>query len=71
MDEIEYYPEGGMIPLDESRPKGYYDNKIYLIIVILNCICGLLKIIGSISSLFFKGVVGEIRDTCKQLYNNY
>ncbi len=65
MDEIEYYPDGEMIPLNDSRPKKYYENKIYLIILILNCISGILKILGGISSLLFRVIIVDIKTTCK------
>lgn len=66
MDEIEYFPDGGMISLNDPRPKSYYEKKIYLIVMILNCICGVLKILGGLSSLYYRGVIVDIRETCIQ-----
>ena len=65
IDEIELYPDGGMIGFNDPRPKIYYTNKIYLIIMILNCTCGVIKIIGGISSLVFRNTRLEIREMCK------
>ena len=69
IDEISSFPEDGMLPLIKSRPKSYYYYKIYIFLVIFNCISGILKFFGGICCLIYRSIIMDIKDTCiKYLY---
>ena len=63
-NQIESFPEDGMIPLKSSRPSSYYDKKIYLYVIILNCLTGLFKLLGGICILIQRNITIEIKETC-------
>jgi len=48
IEEIKYYPSESMTVIMPPKKRGYYDNEIYMVVLILNVCSGVSRILGSI-----------------------
>ena len=66
-DEIGTIPVEDMLPLTESHSKGWAIYRIYLIIIIMNCICGISRILCSIFILKYRNCAIKVLERCNFL----